>query len=415
MIKTMTIEEAVHFLERQKNGVDVIKRMLERLDLEIDPSKVILVAGTNGKGTTCAALQTLLLEAGKSVGFNTSPHFVKINERIKFNGQDVSDEDFCEALQKVREKIQDFNPTYFEYLTLMSAYCFFKMKKTDYAIFEVGLGGTYDASNAIPHNISVIARLGMDHEAILGNSIIEIARNKFGIISDGGKVFHASFDDKEVAELARKTAKERDAEIIESRSFDLDVNTTGKYPVFEIKLPWGNFPMKMQGRRAAQNIALAATVCDNLLGDVAPVLPAISKIEWPGRMEKVEWENRDVFLSGDHNLQGIESLLEILQFYRFKELRFVVGICHDKSHFEMLRKLSNFKNSRIYLTETPLKTLPLKGYDEVFLKRAEFSSSDPIETLNAAVLDSNENDLIVVTGSLYLVGAIKCALAAKSA
>jgi dihydrofolate synthase/folylpolyglutamate synthase len=124
-------------------------------------------------------------------------------------------------------------------------------------------------------------------------------------------------------------------------------------------------------------------------------------------MEMISYKNRDAFLSGDHNPQGIQSLLDILQFYDFRNVHFVVGICADKKHSQMLQKLANCRNSYIYLTETPNKTLYLKDYDEVFRKLAKIVTENPLDALDAAIANAGEDDLVVVTGSLYLIGKIK--------
>ncbi|MDR0753208.1 MAG: hypothetical protein LBE95_00880 [Holosporaceae bacterium] len=390
------------------HSIELIKHALEALQLEIDPAKAILVAGTNGKGSTCATLQKLLQAAGKNVGLFSSPHLITINERIKFNDKDISNQNFREVFAIVKKKVQNFNLSPFEYLTLMAAQHFFTKKNIDFAIFEVGLGGSLDATNAIPHGVSVVTRLGMDHESMLGNHILEIAKNKLGIISCKNKVFHTQFPDTSVAELARLIAKKFQAELVEAYPYDCTVDTTGKYPLFQLKTRWGDYALKLQGRRAAENTALALTVFDHLIDEnVQQFLPAIGEVNWPGRMEMITYKNHDVFLSGDHNPQGIQSLLDILQFYNFRNVHFVVGICADKKHSEMLQKLTNYRNSYIYLTETPNKTLYLKNYDEVFRKLAKIATKNPLDALNTAIASASEKDLVIVTGSLYLIGKIK--------
>jgi dihydrofolate synthase/folylpolyglutamate synthase len=403
------MKNIIRFLESQRgfHAPSLIKWALEALELKPDSSKTIVVAGTNGKGSTCAILQTLLMAAGKNVGFYSSPHLVRINERIKFNGEDVSDDDFCKIFRIVREKVQLYDLSCFEYLTLMAAYYFFALKKVDFAIFEAGLGGVFDATRSIPHDVSVITRLGLDHESILGNSLAEIAGNKFGIIDEGNRVFHTKFSDEAVIKLSQKIANERRAELIEAYSYDCVVEISDKYPDFWIKSQWGDFKMNLPGRRAAENTALAATIFDRVCGNPRDFLPAVEKVNWPGRMEKIRYRNRDVFLSGDHNPQGIDSLLDILRHYKFDGIRFVVGICRDKKHSQMLEKLADFPRSVLYLTETPEKTLPIQDYERKFLRSAAFVSSDPEEALESALSDCAENDLIAITGSLYLVGKLR--------
>ncbi|MDR2268037.1 MAG: hypothetical protein LBD81_01125 [Holosporaceae bacterium] len=392
-----------------------IKKAYAAMELDIDPSKVILVAGTNGKGSVCATLQTLFMAAGKNVGFFSSPHLLKINERIKFNGQDISDDDFCRVFSVVQEKMssflekaEDLSLSFFEYLTAMAAYYFFGVhgKKIDYAILEVGLGGTLDSTNAIPHSTSVISKLGLDHESVLGHSILKIATDKFGIISPNNDVFHLKFSSAAVDKLFKRHIRKLQCHATEAYECSMLVNKSKKYPTFGIQTPFGDFSMNLQGMRAVEDTALAITVFDNLVPNAPKFLPAIKKVNWPGRMEKFHYKNRDIFMSGDHNPQGIESLLEILNHYEFTKIHFVVGICHDKNHEKMLKKLTALKNSYLYLTETPYKTLPLAGYGKKFLKLARFASPDPMEVLDAAILSSRSDDLLVVTGSLYLISSI---------
>ena len=170
-----------------------LKQHLDILGINFPPEKVIVVAGTNGKGTTCVTLQKLLIASGKNVGLFTSPHIRKINERIKYNGTDISDEDFEKVFEKVHDKLKDFSLSGFEYLTMIAAYYFYYFCEIDYLILEVGLGGTLDSTNAFDHQINIITKLGLDHENILCKGMENIAANKLGIIRDDGIVFHFSF------------------------------------------------------------------------------------------------------------------------------------------------------------------------------------------------------------------------------
>ncbi|MDR1560998.1 MAG: hypothetical protein LBS23_01440 [Holosporaceae bacterium] len=412
----MKYKDIIHYLEKQtkSHDVDYIKKALLVMELEINPSKVIVVAGTNGKGSTSATLQTLLMTAEKNVGFFSSPHLIKINERIKFNGENISDEIFCNIFLLVHKKIKDLNLSYFEYLTIMAVYYFFECHKNeiDYAIFEAGLGGACDASNAIPHNTSVITKLGFDHELLLGNALIEIAKNKLGIIQPYNNVFHAKFSN-EISELSKEYMKKLHCNFIESYQYVLKIDTSAKYPVFKINTKFGDFQINLPGTRGAENTALAVTIFHNLINGTGPTdsvgkfLSALRYVDWPGRMEKFTYKDKDIFFSGDHNPQGVESLVEILNYYKFEKIHFVVGVCHDKNHKQMLEKLVSVKNSHLYLTETPIRTLLLTDYDAEFQKLATYMSKNPTEAMRVAMSKSTENDLVVVTGSLYLVGYIK--------
>ncbi|MBR1733997.1 MAG: hypothetical protein IJ730_00870 [Alphaproteobacteria bacterium] len=422
----MNYVKLIHFLENQKNfnSQESLKKALDTLKLNIDPKKVIVVAGTNGKGSTCATLATMMVEAGKNVGFFSSPHLIKTTERIKFNGIDISEQDFCNVFTIIREKIGEGNFSHFEWLTFMAVYYFFEMKKVDYAIFEVGLGGTYDSTNIIPHKFCVITRLALDHQDILGSTLLEIAKNKFGIISKNNIVFHTDFGKTEIEKLSIDYTEKYGAKFIKACDFSFRVDNTlnnkvttdgnsninlqqlKKYLSFFVETCFGKFKMNLVGKRAAENSALALTIFDYIVGNAEKYGSAIEKTQWPGRMQYVRYKGRDIFLSGDHNPNGIQSLIDILKYYDFHKVHFVVGICNDKDHRKMLRMLFDFPNANVYLTETVNKILSISEYDEEYLKKATYSNSDQIEVLNVAIKNSTDDDMIIVTGSLYLVGKI---------
>jgi dihydrofolate synthase/folylpolyglutamate synthase len=403
---------------RNFNSIDVIAEALSLLRLRIDPEKVIVVAGTNGKGSTCATLQTLLCAAGKNVGFFSSPHLEKINERINFNGVDISDEDFCSVFHAVHPKIMHFDLSYFEYLTIMAAYYFFETHKSsvDFAIFEVGLGGSLDATNATTHGISVITRLGIDHEKELGHSILQIARNKFGIIGHRNRVFHVDFAKlfaaktlEDMLNLMGEYRKSKDVTFAKSYDYSTVVHYHDNYPIFFIKTKFGEFQMNLPGERAAENTALAITVFDHLMNYAGTdkYLPAIAKVRWPGRMERRLYRGREIYLSGDHNPQGIRSMLDILSCYRFNDVHFVVGICYDKSFELMLSLLMATPGAKLYLTETTERALLINDYGEDARRSAQMATAHYADALDAAVAQASSDDVIVVTGSLYLVGAVR--------
>ena len=404
----MNYEEVVHFIENQSkfHSIEYLQNVMNILNFNVDPEKVIIVAGTNGKGTTCATLGTLLIDAGKNIGFFSSPHLIKTTERIKFNGIDISEHDFCNAFFTVKEKIEDHKLSHFEWLTFMAVYYFFEIKKVDYAIFEVGLGGTYDSTNIIPHKFCVITRLAMDHQEILGNSLKEIAKNKLGIVSKNNIVFHTRFD-SEIKNLSIEYAKKYDAKFIEACDFSIDVDQSERYPKFFVCTPFGKFRMNLPGNRAAENSVLALTAFNYLSGNNANKYgKAIERVEWPGRMQLVKYKNRDIFLSGDHNPNGIQSLIDILKYYHFQKAHFVIGICKDKDHQKMLKMLFDLPYAKVYLTETTLKVLPINEYGENYIAKAKYATANQIDALDKAIENSSEDDLVIVTGSLYLVGKI---------
>lgn len=452
-------KNVVHFLESQSifHEPKYLDEIRCRLQMRTAPEQVIIVAGTNGKGTTSATIAALLQASGKHIGFFSSPHLVSTTERIKYDGSNISEDNFCAVFETVKEIIgSDAKLSYFEWLTLMAEYYFFEIKQVDYAVFEVGMGGILDATNIIPHKFCVITHLALDHCDILGNLLEEIAINKFGIITPESVVFHTKFPTANIEKIAREYAKKYSAKLVEACDFKMTVDAGGNtrgYPIFFVETPHGRFRMNLAGQRAAENTALALTFFNYFLNNVendnknicVPKIlkiqeeneniegqnkigkknleeykQTISQIKWAGRMQLVQYKGQDVFLSGDHNPDGIQSLIDLLQYYRFSRIHFVVGIGATKDHHKMLEKLFAVPNSRIYLTETTVHTLPIDQYDSADLKRAVFASSNQKDVLDMAVnqvkianreqpeyhVNDIEKDMVVVTGSLYLVGEI---------
>lgn len=385
---------AIHKFERAKKA-------FERTNIKVDPAKIILVAGTNGKGSTSAMLAHLLRSAGKSVGLYTSPHLMKINERINLS-TDISNDEFVESFEYARSLGLELS--HFEYLTIMACHHFFISNHVDYAIFEVGCGGLYDATNAIPHNTCVITKIGFDHEDLLGYTIEEIAGNKFGIIDKSGstkqKVIHMPFNDESVEELASSY----DAIFVKSCDFKMHISDQNE---FSLENKYGRAKLALPGMRACENAALALTAFDELGYSPSAYMKSLEDVKWPGRMSSIQLFGKTVFISGDHNDQGIDSLLDILKTYSYDNIHIIVGIAKDKAYEDMLNKLMHVHNSRIYLTETTFKPRLIEDYGE-WLSKCTAYDKDWINLIKT--IDQSANDMILITGSLYLVGsAMSCA------
>ncbi len=395
-------------------GLDKIKRALVKTDWysKIDPKKVVIVAGTNGKGTTSAALESLLLHAGQRVGFYSSPHLVSTTERIRLNGIDIAEADFLNVFHRCEALIKECELSHFEALTLMAGEYFFGALNTaplDFAILEVGLGGTYDATNAFPHKYVVVTKLGLDHVSILGSTIQDIAVNKFGVVTNKSIVVHHVLP-VEVAELKARVQKQTNSNWVETEKAELIIDDQGSRPRYFLKHAdlAMKFEINIPGARAAENVMTAATMFQILGFDLSHHVEALKQIQWAGRMQEVKIPaiNCPVYLSGDHNLQGIQSLIEILKNYRFKRLHLVVGIGVDKQADEMFQLLSQLPQVAFYLTRTPFKGRALNEYPEWVRQKAEGQSENVSEILNAVAQNANAEDLCVVTGSLYLVGEV---------
>ena len=411
----LTYKEAVAYLEnlqlmpKTMPGLEKIKAALFLTDwyASIDPNKVIVVAGTNGKGTTCAALESLLLAAGQRVGFYSSPHLVSTTERIRLNGIDISEHDFVILFQESLPLIERCGLSHFEALTLMTGFYFFGKSwgnNLDFVIFEVGLGGSFDATNAFPHKYCGITKLGKDHVNILGDDLNEIAKNKFGIVGNKNIVVHHKIPD-EVAALKRTIQKLTNSNWVEAETYVLNIK---KGPSYFLTYNESNFQINLQGARAAENIMTAISLFQVLGFDLNGHQKALNNIRWTGRMQEASWPEMKcpLYLSGDHNLQGVESLLDLLKDFSWKTLHLVVGIGVDKDAVMMLKKFSEIKNVKIYLTETPFKGRKLSEYPQIYLQSAAGQNADIRGLLIQISEQAFVEDLVLVTGSLYLVGEV---------
>lgn len=410
--KVVQFLEGLQIMPKTMPGLQKIKKALEKTDWyrEINPEKVIVVAGTNGKGSTCASLEALLLHANQKIGFYSSPHLVSTTERIRMNGMDISEEDFVKVFEQCEALIQECELSHFEALTLMAGHFYFSKKwnqSLDYVIFEVGLGGTFDATNAFPHRFSVITPLAIDHTNILGKSLLEIAKNKFGIIHDDNIVVHQKLS-PDLEDLLSEFLKKTNSKPIQAPDSQVSVKKELATPQYVLRSQWGDCTLSLLGRRASENANLALTVFAGLGFDPRQHLKALNQVQWQGRMQKIDWPGAgcSVFISGDHNPQGVASLLEILKDFSWKAIHIVIGIGVDKEASEIFNLLNPLHDQKIYLTVTPFKGRRLDQYPESVIQKAELRFENPIEALQAAAKNASTGDLILVTGSLYLVGEV---------
>lgn len=388
-----------------------MREALERMALPL-PEKgqgVILVAGTNGKGTVSKALEVLLSRVSSSgaVGLFTSPHLMKATERIRSFGSDLSEEEFVRAFEIVEPVVSEFDLSHFEILTLMMAEVFFGGRvrpRVDWAVIEVGVGGRLDPTRLIPHETSVVTSLGMDHVDLLGPTLRDIAREKFAIVDGSRLLVHLALSTPELEEEAVAACAGRPVRRISVTPLPFDV---AEGPTWVARTPWGEAPLSLLGRRAVENVSLALIVYRELGFDPREALPILSKIEWPCRMERFILGGRTVYLSGDHNPEGVASLCEILTHFDYRSLHLLVGIGGKKDADTMLTELMKLPRAKLRLTTTPFRGQPLSSYGEKWLKRATAADENPFASLDRALVESDPEDLIVCTGSLYLTGDLR--------
>lgn len=422
----MNYEECLLFLERAarfgiKLGLENIGLLLAEINSPQNSFPSILVGGTNGKGSVCAMLHSALVKHGFKIGLYTSPHLVRVEERIRINHQLISPRDLCQGLDFLKAKIDrlletkrlSFPPTYFEILTAL-AFLYFAQEKVDLAVLEVGLGGRLDATNMVTPLISVITTISHDHMEHLGRTIKKIAREKAGIIKPGVPVV-CGYLRPRALEVVASRAKEVGAPLIEvARLGRLKKRSNqDSIYVFNFRDEKYTFRPGLAGDHQARNAAIALTVL-HLLNEIwrpldkSKIIEGIEKTVWEGRLEKIS-ERPEIYLDGAHNEEGARAVSRFLKTKKASPLILVFSILKDKPIRRMAQVLFPLA-SQIIITSMPFwraaslqeiydKTHDLNGQIEVI--------PDCLEAVNLAKKRAGENGLVLITGSLYLVGEIK--------
>lgn len=402
----MTFRQWTEWLET-RNPAPLIAPGLDRtlqalrvsgLDQCARPSHTIHIAGTNGKGTTARALEHLLSAAGQNVGLYTSPHLVSTCERIRTGQRPITEDVFVSLCEKHKKTIESCDLTHFEALTLIALDYFANEERVDWMIFEIGLGGLWDATNAIPHNTSVVTSIGFDHMHILGNTLESIAENKFGIIQSQNRVFYRQYP-ASIARLLELKLQETHStgHLTETLPY---IVVPDIVPQYQLQLGEPSISLGLPGRRSIENVSMAIHVF-LALGFSPQHISSLSTLQWPARMTelRVPGSPCPVYLSGDHNQQGIESLMEILEHSTYETLHVVLGLSKNRKHEPFVQTLGQLPNVRWTFTKPQ--------FQGVTPDTQQFSPfyETPQETLQHVFKEvDSEKDLIVVTGSLYLCG-----------
>ncbi|MBZ2387522.1 bifunctional folylpolyglutamate synthase/dihydrofolate synthase [Anaerococcus murdochii] len=393
-----------------------IIRVMEAFGNPQDKIKVNHVAGTNGKGSTAKMLANVLSKNLKC-GIFTSPYMVKINEEISINGVDISDEDFCDLMDRIRpvaEKCdkEGYHITYFEFLTAM-VYLYFYEQKVDVAVIEVGLGGSLDSTNIIKSPIaSVICSISMDHMNVLGSTIEEIAANKAGIIKKNRPVFVYPQTSEKAFEVIKEKAKVEDSELFTFNKNEIKIKEiSNKGNIFDFK-SYKDIQTSLRGKHQIYNASLALMVLDYFKDDFnlseEDIKDGIKETYNPGRLDLVSTNPR-VLLDGSHNKESIDALLESLKNFDYDKLIVGFSILKDKDHKDIIKEIASLSDKLIitFIDENP-RALDTK---EIKKEASDFASDiviieDNKKAYEYSLKQAGEKDLVLWCGSLYLVGKI---------
>jgi dihydrofolate synthase / folylpolyglutamate synthase len=416
-----------------KFDLENITVLAERLGRPDRAYPSVHIAGTNGKGSTAAFLEAILRDAGFRTGLNTSPHLERINERIRVNGEDIGDEAFAEVLSRVQTITEELlaegklraHPTYFECVTAM-AFEYFAQQRVEFGVFEVGLGGRLDSTNILAPAVSIIARIDFDHENFLGHSLREIAGEKAGIIKPAVPVVVAE-QRPEAKEVILNRAKELLAPVIdateafrvEKESID---NGHARAQVTEIQSGWGiELAPSLPGRFQLQN-ALNAVAAARLLQQRGfrvsdeSISRGVATTVWPGRIEKIQ-SRPDIYLDGAHNPSAARELAHFVEeSLEGKRIYLLYGALRDKAVDEVAGLLFPLAAEVVLTAPATSRAISAAQLEEIAAHYANKSTTiaDAEEAIEYALSKASPDDVVFITGSLYLVGQLRHYLKQKA-
>jgi dihydrofolate synthase / folylpolyglutamate synthase len=401
----VTYAEAIQFLHSlrlfgAKFGLENTFRLAELSGNPHRQLRFIHVAGTNGKGSTCAMLESVYRTSGLRVGLFTSPHLVSFRERIQINRQHISENDVVRFVEQLKPLCATFaeghEPTFFEAVTIM-ALRYFAEQKCDLVIWETGLGGRLDATNIVTPLASVITNIGIEHSEWLGDTIEKIATEKAGIIKPRMPAITSAAPGHGLETIAA-IARERHSPFIA-----VDAQQTHLPPLDTIDLP-------LHGPHQRLNAALVVTTVQTLAAQISVADSALraglATVDWPGRMHRIQTASgQTILLDGAHNADGAEALRIALQEeFPTAQPAVIFGVFRDKDSTSMCRSLAPLA-SRILLT--PVHSERTEDPSKLVAACRDSNPHAPIEvcpSLTDALQKVSDARFVVIAGSLYLVG-----------
>lgn len=388
-----------------------IKALLKFLDNPQKKFKSIHIAGTNGKGSVASALNSVLIENGFVTGLYTSPHIIDFRERILINGEKISKQFVIDFTNRVYKLITKIIPSFFEVTTAM-AFEYFAQKKVDYAVIETGLGGRLDSTNVLKPILSIITGISIDHTEYLGNTIKGIAKEKAGIIKHGIPVVIGNI--KGIAkEVIKKKSFEKSSEFIESKKVSgikiLSKNEIGiqiDYKGSKIKYPViGDYQISnIKTSLSAINKFCVIENTEIKNGVIKKGFENLVKnSNFYGRFQLVK-RNPSVVIDVSHNIEGIANIKSSLKYFRYKNLFIIFGMMKDKNFKACVNEIEKL-DAKIILTKPDYKRAaePEILYKSAINKKKFFISENIKSAYKNAMKFAGKNDLILVTGSFFLL------------
>ncbi|AIQ20094.1 MULTISPECIES: bifunctional folylpolyglutamate synthase/dihydrofolate synthase [Paenibacillus] len=415
-------------------GLERIELLMEKLDHPHRKLKFIHVAGTNGKGSTCAFLTSVLIQSGYSVGTFTSPYITKFTNRFQYNGTDIPEDTLLELSNKLRPLVQEIadselgSPTMFEVATALAILYFGEVCYPDVVVWETGLGGRLDVTNIVTPIVSVITNVGHDHTDVLGDTLEEIAGEKAGIIKPGVPAVSCVSQPEAIAVLKAKAADSRSTLYLAGEDFSYELaGIKDGVQSFNFKGPFRSLEIgiAMKGEHQLSNAAGAMMALEVLRQYMAfmledeDVLEGFRSTFWAGRLEEVSASPR-IVLDGAHNPEGAESLAKSLpQFYKYGKLNLLMGMLANKHHESYFKHILPIVDTLILTEPDFRKKMDAEDLQAIAERLREKYAKENLKiivernwgkALQLLQSITAEDDLAVVSGTLYLISDVRSTL-----
>ena len=410
----MTYQEALDWIHGQlkfgiKPGLERMAWMLKELGNPQDNLKAVHIVGTNGKGSTVNALQTIFTQAGYEVGTFTSPYIIDFKERISLSGQMISEEDLLDLVNRVKPVVERLpketnheNATEFEIITVLMFLYFGQVHPVDIAFIEAGMGGLHDSTNLFKPLAVLCPSIGLDHQAILGNTHAEIAAEKVGVLKNGAPFIYAT-DRTDVRDVFEKKAREEG-----SKTYELGRDFTAEGSSHSFDFTYGvqrldDIALAMAGQHQVANASLAIMASLLLQKDYPKVTPelikdALAHANWRGR---TEFLRPNLMIDGAHNNESVKVLIDLLQSeYVDKEIELLFAAIDTKPIDGMLAQLKSVGDLTVTSFDYP-NSVKLDKYPEAYKQVPDF------KTWIKEHMTTDNKKLYVVTGSLYFISQVR--------
>ncbi len=419
----MNYEETIAYIHSAywKGTKDGLARTRELLSLLDDPQKdlrFIHVAGTNGKGSTCAMLSSILQAAGYRTGLYTSPFVNRFNERIAINGDPIPDQDLVDVFERIRPIVDGMpnQPSEFELITC-AAMLYYKEQRCDVVVLEVGMGGEFDSTNVIDTPLlTIITAMGFDHMKYLGDTMTEIASAKAGIIKPGGTTLIYG-ENPEADRVFSNTCQRVGSRLVVT---DHSRVTDHAHTLHGHDLSFGAYThihLPLIGSHQIKNAAVVLTAVEELkkgglsIPDAA-VYEGMAAVRWPARMELLS-EKPVFLLDGGHNPHGFRAAAETLkELFPEKKVTVMMGVMADKDHGDMIRQL--LPQAKRFITVQPDSPRAMSAEALAEEIRALGGEAEPVGTVKNGVKkmlsEAQSEDVLLAIGSLYMAGDVRTAM-----